>query len=247
MSAERASVQIGEAVIWHDVECGAYTADLDTWSQLADLAAGTVLDLGCGTGRVALRLAGGGHRVVGLDSDPILVETLAERAAHLPVEAEVGDARDFRLGGRFSLTIAPMQLVQLFEGRDERISCMRCVAEHLLPGGIAAFAIVERMVPAHGAPLPLPDARECDGWLHSSLPIGIDVTPASARIRRLRQAVSPDGEISEEVDEVRLTALNAATLEAEALEAGLRPRGRRRIAATQAHVGSTVVMLGREN
>ena len=55
--------------IWHDVECGAYDADLPLWEELADEAGGPVLDLGCGTGRVALHLSRRGHRVLGLDTE----------------------------------------------------------------------------------------------------------------------------------------------------------------------------------
>jgi len=54
------------AVIWHDVECGGYEGDLALWRELA-AAGGPILDLGCGTGRVALDLARRGHRVHGLD------------------------------------------------------------------------------------------------------------------------------------------------------------------------------------
>jgi hypothetical protein len=82
--------------------------------------------------------------------------------------------------------------------------------------------------------------------VYSSLPIEALVDSESIRVRRLRQTVSPAGELSEEVDEVVLQALDAATLEAEAAEVGLRSVGRRSIPPTAAHVGSTVVLLGRE-
>ena len=42
-------------VVWHDVECGGYDADLTLWQELAREAGGPVLDVGAGTGRVALR------------------------------------------------------------------------------------------------------------------------------------------------------------------------------------------------
>ena len=54
-----------EAVIWHDVECGAYAADLPLWRELAAGRSGPVLEIGCGTGRVALDLARDGHAVTG--------------------------------------------------------------------------------------------------------------------------------------------------------------------------------------
>jgi len=94
-----------EATIWHDVECGGYSADLPLWDELADSAGpGPVLELGCGTGRVALHLARRGHRVVGLDRDSELVEALRQRAGELPVRAVAADARDFDLGEEVALS-----------------------------------------------------------------------------------------------------------------------------------------------
>jgi SAM-dependent methyltransferase len=229
------------SVIWHEVECGGYAADLPLWENLADESDGTILDLGCGTGRVARHLARRGHEVVGLDADPAFVAELVRDGGAGVLE----DARDFELGREFGLVLAPMQLVQLFGDAGERVACLRCVRRHLAAGGVAAFAIVESMpAPVDAAP-PLPDAREVDGWVYSSLPIEATVGGGAIRLRRLRQAVSPAGGLSEEVDEVLLRTLDAATLEAEAAVAGLRPAGRRPVAATDAHVGSTVVLFER--
>jgi SAM-dependent methyltransferase len=225
--------------IWQEVECGGYAADLPLWERLADERPGAILDLGCGGGRVALHLARRGHRVLGLDSDPELIE----RARGLGLEAEVGDARDFDLGTGFGLVLAPMQLLQLFGGRDERLGCLRSIAKHLSSGGVAALAIVEAMPPAAEGASPLPDTREVDGWVYSSLPVGAAAGDGEILIERLRQTVSPAGELSEERDEVRLRELDAETLECEALEAGLRPGGRLATEPTEAHVGSTVVLL----
>lgn len=231
------------AVIWHDVECGGYEADLGLWEELADVAGGAILDLGCGTGRVALHLARRGHRVVGLDADNSLLAALEERAAGLPVDVELGDARRFDLGIEFGLVLAPMQLLQLLEA-SERVECLRCVATHLRPGGRSALAIVERMPAPEAGIAPLPDVREVDGWVYSSLPIDTHIDAGGAiLVRRLRQIVSPKGESSDEIDEIRLRPLSAEALEREALEAGLTPAGRCEIPATEAHVGSTVLLL----
>jgi hypothetical protein len=139
-----------------------------------------------------------------------------------------------------------MQLAQLFDGPDERRRCLCDVASHLSADGLAAFAIVEAMPEPVDAAPPLPDTREVDGWVYSSLPIEAQVDSGSIRVRRLRQTVSPAGDLEEELCEVELRTLGAETLEAEAREAGLRPAGRRPISATDAHVGSTAVLLRRE-
>jgi SAM-dependent methyltransferase len=233
------------AVTWHDVECGGYEADLGLWEELADVAGGAILDLGCGTGRVALHLARRGHRVVGLDADAALLGALEERAAGLPVGVELGDARGFDLGSEFGLVLAPMQLLQLFGGGSERVECLRCVAAHLRPGGRSALAIVERIPAPEAEIAPLPDVREVDGWVYSSLPIDIRVDADAILVRRLRQVVSPEGETSDEIDEIELRRLSAETLEREAIDVGLSPAGRCEIPATDAHVGSTVVLLER--
>jgi SAM-dependent methyltransferase len=235
------------SVIWQEVECGSYGADLPLWEQLAVDTAGSILDLGCGTGRVALHIARRGHKVFGLDVNAGFVAELNRAVGTLSVDAALGDARDFSLGAEFGLVLAPMQLVQLFADSDERVRCLRCVGRHLAEGGLAAFAIVESMPASLDASPPLPDTREIDGWVYSSLPIETTPDGGTIRVRRLRQTVSPAGELSEEIDDVALQALDAAMLEAEAREAGLQPVGRRAIPATDAHVGSTAVLLGKED
>jgi len=223
------------AVIWHEVECGSYVADLVLWEELAGRRGGPVLELGCGAGRVLRHLARRGHEVRGLDLDANLIAGLGDAA--------VGDARDFELDRKFALVLAPMQLVQLLADAEERGRCLECVAAHLAPGGLAAFAIVEEMPEPIDAPPPLPDAREVDGWVYSSLPIDAAVGDGEIRVRRLRQTVSPAGELREESVDVVLRALDARTLEREAEGAGLKPAGRRAIPPTDDHVGSTAVLL----
>jgi SAM-dependent methyltransferase len=233
---------VSAEAIWHDVECGSYEADLPLWEELAASVDGPVLELGCGTGRVVLHLARRGHEAIGLDRDPKLIAALAERAEGLPVEAVKADARDFALPRPVGLALAPMQLLQMLADTEERIACLRRVAAALSPGGTVAAAIVEEMPEADGA-LPLPDVREVDGWVYSSLPTEVAIGADAIVLRRLRQVVSPAGELSEEPNEVRIRSLPAQRLEAEAAEAGLAAVGRRIVPATEAHVGSTVVVM----
>jgi SAM-dependent methyltransferase len=242
--------------IWHDVECGAYAADLPLWEELAERQGGTVLELGCGTGRVALHLARRGHEVVGLDVDPELLAVLRERASdfrHSGVGLEpealvkplLADARDFELDSLASLVLAPTHLLQLLSGPGERAESLRCIAAALRPGGLLAAAIIEELPEADGAPPPLPDVREVDGWVYSSLATEVAVGPDELLVRRLRQTVSPEGSLSEEPNEIRIATFAAETLESEAAAFGLVPAGRREIPPTDLHVGSLVVLLER--
>jgi SAM-dependent methyltransferase len=231
--------------IWHDVECGSYAADLPLWEELAGRCGGPVLELGCGTGRVALHLARRGHEVIGLDRDRELLDVLDERAEGLKLATLHADARAFELAQRVGLVLAPTHLLQLLPNGEERGECLQSVAKALRRGGLLAASIIEEMPDPDGAPPPLPDVREVDGWVYSSLAIEAAVGPGEIVVRRLRHAVSPEGDLSEEPNEVRIATFPAAALEAEAEVAGLRSAGRREIPPTELHVGSTVVLFER--
>jgi SAM-dependent methyltransferase len=238
------------AVIWHDVECGSYTADLPVWRDLAERAGGPVLELGAGTGRVALDLAAQGHEVTALDADAELLAELEARAERegLVVETVVADAR--RLAGRaarFALVIAPMQFLQIVGGREARAGVLRGVAEALVPGGLFATAVaaLDDAVPPEDAEPPLPDVGERDGWVYSSLPLDVRPEPGGVAVERLRQVVSPRGRLTEEHHTQLLDSLPPAQLELEAAEAGLEAQERRIIPPTPDHVGSEVIVCRR--
>jgi SAM-dependent methyltransferase len=204
-----------------------------------------VLELGCGNGRVALHLARAGFEVTALDRDRELLGELDRRAVaeRLAVETVLADARALGLATRFGLIAAPMQLVHLL-GTADRARLLAGAAAHLAPGGCLAVSLLadERAV-AEQRSTPLPDVLERDGWIYSSLPIEVRRTDGALEVRRLRQVVSASGELQEEVSITQLELIDADRLESEASRAGLRPGGRRPIAATGEHVGSTVVLL----
>ena len=128
-----------ERVIWHDVECGGYGADLPLWRELAKQCGGPVLEIGCGTGRVALDLARRGHSVTGVDTDARLVAALRERAHGLHLRAEVADARTLELPADFALVAAPMQVLQLLRDPADRAAALASAARCLVPGGMVAI------------------------------------------------------------------------------------------------------------
>jgi SAM-dependent methyltransferase len=231
---------VNAKVMWHDVECGAYVADLPLWRELADEAGGPVLDVGAGTGRVTLDLARAGHAVTALDVDPDLLAVLADRAAGLPVRTLVADAAGFDAGeAAFALVAVPMQTIQLL---PERAGFFSSARRAVASGGIVALAIATELEPFEGSELPPPDAVERNGTRYVSQPTAVRAVPGGTRIERLRHTVSGGDRIVEE-DVIVLAAVSAEELEAEGAAAGLRPHGVRTIAATADHVGSEVVLL----
>ena len=240
---------VPEEVVWHDLECGGYAADLALWRELAEQAGGPVLEVGAGTGRVALDLARHGHDVTALDSAPALLDALRERAAAegLEVEAVRADARDFELRRRFALCVVPMQTVQILGGADGRQAFLRRAREHLQPGGLLAAALAAQLeaFDAGAADPPLPDVREHGGWVYSSQPVGVRVEREAMVIERVRETVAPDGALSRAHDHVSLDRLGADELAAEAGALGYERLPAREIAATAEHVASGVAVLRR--
>jgi SAM-dependent methyltransferase len=235
------------SVIWHDLECGAYAADMALWRGLADERGDPVLDVGAGTGRITLDLARRGHRVTALDRDPVLIAELERRATGLDVTTEIADARAFALAERFPLIIVPMQTIQLLGGERGRLEFLACARRHLAPpDGVVAIAISEMLELYNvddALAVPIPDIRELDGIVYSSQPTAVREEADGFVLERLRETVSLDGACTSEQDVIHLDRLTAATLEAEAAEVGLDPYGRHEIPPTTDHVGSVVVML----
>ena len=83
--------------------------------------------------------------MVALDADAALLEALEQRAAGLPVETVVADARRLALGRRFSLVLVPMQTLQLLGGPRGRAAFLRRALDHLEPGGLLAAAVADAM------------------------------------------------------------------------------------------------------
>ena len=189
-------------MIWHDVENGGYDADLPVWRELAAQVGGPILDLGAGTGRVALDLAAAGHEVTALDSDAVLLDELARRARErgLEVARLQAEARGFWSIGSFSLVIAPMQFLQIMGGAVPRAKLLAGVAGCLARGGTfaAAIADLDEAVAAEDAAPPVPDVGQRGDWIYSSLPLDVRPEPGGVAVEWLRQIVSPAGTLTEE-------------------------------------------------
>jgi SAM-dependent methyltransferase len=235
------------SVIWHDLECGSYTEDFDLWRELARKLREPILDVGAGTGRIALDLARLGHRVTALDLDLTLLAELERRASGLPLRTVRGDARELDLDQRFGLCIVPMQTIQLLGGHRGRQAFLSAARRHLLPGGVLAVALtvqLETFEAVVGARGPLPDICELDGVIYSSLPTAVRADDDGFVLERRREIVTAAGDRAVEHDRIRLDRVSAETLEREGTEAGYTPLPRRDVPETRDYAGSTVVMLG---
>lgn len=261
----------GWNVLWHDLECGGYLADLPLWQELAQAAESSppptpILEIGAGTGRVTLELARSGRSVTALDRDPELLEALRTRRGGLDVETVCVDARTFELARRdFALCIVPMQTAQLLGGAPGRAAFLRRARAHLRPGGTLACAIVtdfEAFDCADGNGGSTAAIARLDGSLYLSRATRVSVERHNVRIERERRVLPEEGAEPAglaqrsrpaerrppaggvlERDVTELDRLSVAGLEREALAAGLHPAGTSTIATTEEHVASTVVML----
>lgn len=95
-----------------------------------------VLELACGTGRVAIPIAREGISVVGLDLSPDMLARAREKSAGLSnVRWVEGDMARFELTERFGLAFIPFRSFQHLLTTEEQISCLRCIHRHLVPDG----------------------------------------------------------------------------------------------------------------
>lgn len=234
------------SVVWHDLECGAYTEDLPLWRELAAEYGDPVLEIGAGTGRVSLELARGGHSVTALDQDLALLAELERRADGLELSAVLADAREFELGRTFPLCIVPMQTIQLLGGRDGRLAFLGCARRHLAPDGVLVIALSDELDlydTSAGDGIPLADICERDGVVYSSLPTAVRMDVDGFLLERRRETVTRAGERTVHDEVIRLDHLRADELEHEAGSLAMRPVGRRNVAPTHEYAGSVVVIL----
>lgn len=234
------------SAVWHDLECGSYAEDLALWRALADAHGGPILEIGAGTGRVALDLARRGHEVTALDRDPELLAALERRAAGLTVRTALADARCFQLPERYRLCLVPMQTIQLFGGPAGRAAFLRRVGAHLLPAGLLAAALTARLEPyetADGDPAPVPDMCERGGVLYASQPVAVRADRHGFVLERRRETVAADGRRTVERDTVTLDRVTPRELEREARAAGFTPLRRAAVAPTRDYAGSEVVIV----
>jgi SAM-dependent methyltransferase len=104
---------------------------------------GKVLDLGSGTGRVALPLAQKGVEVHGIEASPAMVANLRRKRGGAALPVTIGNFADVAVSSDYSLIFSVVNTFLLLPSNEEQRRCFRNVAQHLVPGGLFLLEIFE--------------------------------------------------------------------------------------------------------
>jgi len=189
----------------YDLDVGDKSDDLDFYRAMAKRTGGPILELACGTGRVAIPLARDGHRVVGLDASAAQLARARTNAtaANVAVELVPGDIRDFTLPEPFALVVIPFTSFLILTP-EERPAALARIREHLAGDGLFVLDVFqpdpEKIAGADGAVVQLwtrteprtgnvvvktvSSVADVDGVTFSSIYEDIDAGGASRRYAR---------------------------------------------------------------
>lgn len=129
---------------------------------------GPVLELGAGTARILIPMAAVGCRVTGLERHPNMLARAKTKLARLPdrtrkrIKMLQGDMRDFNLKQKFKLVVIPYRAFQHNLTVEDQKRCLRCIHDHLDPGGRLALNVFDpsyQILLAGEAPLGHPTIR----------------------------------------------------------------------------------------
>jgi SAM-dependent methyltransferase len=115
--------------------------DLAFYLQSAAASRGPILELGCGTGRIAIPLAESGARITGLDISQKMLERAEQKRSFLAPERRDllrlihGDMTGFELREQFPLVIIPFRPFQHLLSVEAQLGCLTCARRHLADGG----------------------------------------------------------------------------------------------------------------
>jgi ubiquinone/menaquinone biosynthesis C-methylase UbiE len=119
--------------------------DITYYTELARQSGGPVLELGCGTGRISLAIAGQRIPVVGLDASPAMLARARQKAEEMGLSEFVrwveGDMSRFELEERFPLIIIPYRSFLHLLTVREQIETLKRVRKHLTDDGLFAFNV----------------------------------------------------------------------------------------------------------
>ena len=115
--------------------------DVAFFVEAAQASKGSVLEVGCGTGRVLIPIARAGIPITGVDLSPHMLDVCQRRLAGEPAEVQsrvqldLADMRDFELGQTFKLITIPFRPFQHLIEVEDQMACLRCIHRHLAADG----------------------------------------------------------------------------------------------------------------
>jgi SAM-dependent methyltransferase len=117
--------------------------DVAFYLEEARRSGGPVVELGVGTGRIAVPLGAEGIRVIGVDSSRAMLEVCARRAAlaGVTLDLRVGDLREPPVTERVPLVICPFRSLLHMHLDEDRLGVLRAAYDLLLPGGRFVFDV----------------------------------------------------------------------------------------------------------
>ena len=117
--------------------------DVAFYLEEARRSGGPVVELGVGTGRIAVPIAADGIRVIGVDSSRAMLDVCARRAAlaGVAVDLRVGDLREPPVTERVPLVICPFRSLLHMHTDEDRLSVLAAAHELLVPGGRFVFDV----------------------------------------------------------------------------------------------------------
>jgi SAM-dependent methyltransferase len=118
-------------------------ADIPFYLEEAKRAAGPVLELACGTGRLTIPIAQSGISIEGVDRSPSMLAHLRTKAGKAGVKIPLteADIRDFDLGRKFSLILIGFNSIQHLHDYASQAALFANVRKHLSPGGTFVFDV----------------------------------------------------------------------------------------------------------
>jgi SAM-dependent methyltransferase len=143
----RGAVAHYEDAAYYDLAYKRRRHDVRFYLELAERTRGPVLELGVGTGRVALALARAGIETVGVEPATAMLARARKKASELPRAAQDkltltrGDARSARLRRRFPLVVAPFNVLMHLYTRRDLERALATVRAHLAPRGRFVFDV----------------------------------------------------------------------------------------------------------
>lgn len=192
-------------------------SDIPFYLEYAARYSGNILELACGTGRVALELAKKGYKILGLDLSESMLEQFRLKLKHQPeaVQNNVRLARcdmsEFQLDQEFTLIIIPFRAFQSLVTEASQRNCLKCVYRHLSDDGVFIINVFrpygpmdERWIYPEMVQWEVVDEKTGNKIIKKHRGPKIDVMNQIIYPEMIYQVIEPDGKTTEIIEPLEL-------------------------------------------